>query len=152
MFINLQCIFLTSLHDNFELNACPFTSFCTEFLKKHSEQAGTGKGKSVLNCLGLYYCILYLQAQCLFNYNDIFTIREFLFPSRFKSSHQGLKWHFRLKLQIPSLTWVFVFFLAHAEYAIPQIQVNLKSSWEHKDSHTETRNSSSRAFHLQQWP
>lgn len=128
MLINLQCIFLTSLHENFELNTCPFTSFCIEFLKKHCKQAETGKGKSVLNCLGLYSCILCLQAQCLFNYNDIFTTGEFLFLSRFKSSHQGQKLYFKLKLQIPSLTYFFYIFLAHTEYTIPQIQVNLKSS------------------------
>lgn len=104
MLINLQCIFLTSLHDNFKLNACPFTSLCIEFLKKHCKQAGAGKGKSLLNCFGLYSCILHLQAQCLFNYNDIFTTGEFLFPSRFKSSYQGQKLHFIFKLHIPSLT------------------------------------------------
>lgn len=104
MLINLQCIFLTSLHDNFKLNACPFTSLCIEFLKKHCKQAGAGKGKSLLNCFGLYSCILHLQAQCLFNYNYIFTTGEFLFPSRFKSSYQGQKLHFIFKLHIPSLT------------------------------------------------
>lgn len=134
MLIKLQQIFPTYFQDNFELNALLhsvqrilslyFTLY--RVLEKALQTSRNCKGKSGLSCLGLYSCILHLQALCLFNYNDIFTTGEILFPSRFKSSNQGQKLHFRLKLQIQSLTCIF--FQTRTEYTIPQIQVNLKSS------------------------
>ena len=41
------------------------------------------KGNQRWIVLGLYSCVLNLQAQFWFDYNDIFTTGEFLFPSTF---------------------------------------------------------------------